>query len=37
MEKKRIVCALKDGEKQILAFRLPWAACCIAIYSLQNR
>ena len=23
MEKKRIVCALKDGEKQILAFRLP--------------
>ena len=38
MGKKRIVCALKDGEKQILGFRLPLrlaTACAAKLHTLR--
>ena len=38
MEKKRIVCALKDREKQILGFRLPLrlaTACAVKLHTLR--
>ena len=38
MGKKRIVCALKDGEKQILGFRLPLrlaTTCAAKLHTLR--